>query len=163
MPIQGTPISPPADVPLTFPALVTVAEAESYFNTRMKSESWDYSDLETKQKAIYAATRALNSLSYKGTIVDATQDNKFPRNEYGTPDKIKWACCEEILSLLNGNEPNKDLMDLHVKSSTVVGFSTTVNEYVERPWVLVGITSPIAWKYIAPYLVDFRTVHIERV
>ena len=161
-PIEGTPITPVEETPLEFPALVTLAEAASYFSTRMNSEEWDYASEADKQKAIYSATRAFNALSYRGTLVDADQDNKFPTNEDGTPDKVKWACCEEALSLISGMNNEKDLTDLHVKSSSMAGFSTTVNELLDRPWVHYGLTSPIAWRWLSPYLLDPRSFYIAR-
>lgn len=163
MPIEMTPITPPEEVVATQPTLATVEEATNYFQFRMKTEGWDLASAEEKLKALYTATRMINRLSFKGTIVDATQDNKFPRNEYGTPDEVIWACCEEALSLLNDNDNDKDLSDLHVKSSSTVGFSTTVNELMERPWIAAGLTSPTAWRFLVPYLRDSRSVHVERV
>ena len=46
-------------------------------------------------------------------------------------------------------------------SASVAGFQTTVNELLERPWIGQGLTSPIAWNLIVPYLLDpnsFRVV-----
>lgn len=139
---------------------VTLEQANSYFDLRLDSDAWYASDNSTKTKALTMAERAIEKLSFKGL-----QDSAgliFPRDDGFTPDCFTDAICEEALALLNGMNVEKDLTDLHVTSSSVAGFQTTVNEYQERLWVSHGITSPLCWKWLSPYMIDHKTFFIER-
>lgn len=139
---------------------VTLEQANSYFDLRLDSDAWYASDDSTKTKALTMAEKAIDKLSFKG--LQDSSDLIFPRDDGFTPDCFIDAICEEALSLLNGMNVQKDLTDLHVTSSSVAGFQTTVNEYQERPWVHHGITSPLCWKWLTPYMIDSKTFFIER-
>lgn len=138
---------------------VTLELANTYFSMRIGSEPWDDSTDIAKEKALNHAERVLERISYKGLQV--TAGNAFPRDDQTeVPERFLEAIYEEALSLLNCNSNATDLADLHVTSSSVAGFQTSVNEKTNRPWVLCGLTSPIAWQLIAPYMLDTRSFRI---
>jgi len=113
-----------------------------------------------REKALNHAERIFERLSYKD--VEVTAGDIFPRGtQTEVPARVKEAIYEEALSLIQGNKTETELSDLHVTSSSLAGFQTSVNEKIDRPWVTAQITSPDAWMLIAPYLLDtrsFRTV-----
>lgn len=140
---------------------LTLDEANTYFSYRLQTHSWEVADDALKAKALTMAEKVIERLSFKG--LQNTQGDIFPRDgEETVPERIKDGICEEALSLLDGHTNDRDLADLHVTSSSYAGFSTTVNENVERPWILCGLTSSIAWQCLAPYLIDRRTFTITR-
>jgi len=139
---------------------VTLESAEIYFNTRIGSDPWDNTSDRVREKALNHAERIFERLSYKD--VEVTAGDIFPRGtQTEVPARVKEAIYEEALSLIQGNKTETELSDLHVTSSSLAGFQTSVNEKTDRPWVTAQITSPDAWMLIAPYLLDtrsFRTV-----
>lgn len=69
---------------------VTLAEAESYFETVPHAEHWTGSD-DAKNRVLISATRYLDVFSYHGERCETTQALKWPRKEY-TVDGVKLAC-----------------------------------------------------------------------
>lgn len=137
----------PTGTPVTSTSLIVILqEAEVYFAGRLRTEAWDYATEDEKTKALLMATRAFGALSW--------EDGEMPDN-----DDIKNACCEEALALLL---EDSELEDLHLVSETVAGISTTVDPNMPRPWVAHDLSSPKAWKLIAPYLVDLKSFKIIR-
>ena len=138
---------------------VTLESANAYFSTRIGSGVWDLAGDTLKEKALTSAERVFERLAYKGLQV--TAGYIFPRDEQTEiPTHVLEAIYEEALSLLNNNKNETELADLHVVSSSAAGFSTTVNELMERPWIGQGLTSPIAWNLIVPYLLNPNTFRI---
>ena len=130
-----------------------LTEANDYFSTRIGSEPWDTAEDTLKEKALGHAERNLSRLAYRGLAV--TQGLIFPRDtQTEVPSQVKEAICEEALALLNGVKNETEISDLHVSSSSVAGFSASVNALADRPWIGLGLASPIAWNLISPYLKD---------
>ncbi len=139
---------------------VTLTEGNAYFASRLRAEAWDQAPDTEKTKAIEMTEKIITRISFKG--LQDTAELLFPRDVGFTPPRFSEAIFEEALSLLNGNDNEKDLADLHVKTTNLAGFSTTVNELTERPWILHGLTSPVAWNCLAPYVIDPRSVQLTR-
>lgn len=135
---------------------VELTEADAYFSMRMDSEPWEEIEESKKEKALTHAERVLDRISYKG--LEVTAGFSFPRGtQTEIPTRFLEAIYEEALGLLQTKKNEQELSDLHVTSSSFAGFQTSVNEKIERPWVTHGLTSPIAWNLIAPYVRDTKS------
>ena len=58
---------------------VTRADASTYFEGRLGASAWDDADATDQDKALVQATRAVQSLTFKGRKADTTQALAFPR------------------------------------------------------------------------------------
>ena len=61
---------------------VTLAEANSYFETSPSSTQWDNKTDDKKNRALISATRWIGSFVFYGDRCDDGQALKFPRNNY---------------------------------------------------------------------------------
>lgn len=140
---------------------LTLEAAETYYSTRLNIEEWAAASEIDKNKALEMAEKRILKLPFSGLQNEA--DAVFPRDgEEVIPEQVTDAMYEEALSLLSGKDNTKDLTDLHVKASSFAGFSTTVDPNVDRPWLLYNLTSPLAYQWLAPYLIDPRTFGLKQ-
>lgn len=140
---------------------LTLEAAEIYYSTRLNIDEWVAASEEDKTKALNMAEKNILRLPFSG--VQNTADAVFPRDgEDSIPEQVTDAMYEEALSLLSGKDNTKNLTDLHVKDSSFAGFSTTVDPNIDRPWLLYNLTSPLAWQWLAPYLIDPRTFSVKQ-
>lgn len=58
---------------------VSLAEANTYFDTRLNSDLWTAADANVKASALVTATRMLDEMPWIGTVVSDTQALAFPR------------------------------------------------------------------------------------
>ena len=137
---------------------VTLAEANSYFETVPDSTQWDNKTDNKKNRALIAATRWIDSFVYYGNRCDDGQALKFPRNNYQVdgvelacskiPNNIKYAQYELARALANdtdaitgttgkeGNISEAKLGDLAVKFSTSSQGVGSVNNILDvYPWL----------------------------
>lgn len=70
---------------------VTLAEADTYFETVPDSSTWDDKTNDQKNRALISATRWIDALSFYGDRCSTTQALKWPRENY-TVDGIELAC-----------------------------------------------------------------------
>jgi hypothetical protein len=70
---------------------VTLAEANTYFETVPESSTWDDKTDDQKNRAIISATRWIDTLSFFGDRCTETQALKWPREDYKV-DGIALAC-----------------------------------------------------------------------
>jgi hypothetical protein len=114
-------------------------------------------------KALVTATEAIDRLGYSGYKTSVTQEREFPRNGDTTiADDIKKACAEEALSLLSGKDPEREQERVRVLMQQ---YATIKQEYDPDNlplYILSGITSAKAWRYLLPYLRDIRGVRLDR-
>lgn len=82
---------------------VTLEEAEIYFEERFDSNEWFQIEEKEKEALLTYASKKINRLDFTGTKAEEAQPMEFPRN-FGTPQDIKDAVCEEAISLLKGKE-----------------------------------------------------------
>jgi hypothetical protein len=72
------------------------------------------------------------------------------------------ACMEEAVLLLSGFDPEFEMQNLFVASQAIANVKTTYSRDVLPEHIVAGIMSSEAWKYLAAYLRDSRTVKIRR-
>ena len=70
---------------------VTLAEANTYFETVPDSSTWTNKTDDQKNRALISATRWIDALSFYGDRCTETQALKWPREDY-TIDGIDLAC-----------------------------------------------------------------------
>jgi len=154
----------------------TLEEAQSYFDDcRLNAESWDNSTPENQLKALKSATISIDRLNFKGSKVDPTQANEFPRitgrlpsdstrviPSTGIPRDIQVACCELALSLLDGVDPDLEEEDLSSITEAYATVRVTSDPNVRKDHIRAGIISVVAWKYLLPYLNDPFAIYLRR-
>ena len=137
---------------------VTLAEANTYFETVPDSSTWTNKTDDQKNRALIAATRWIDTLVYYGDRCDNGQSLKFPRNNYKVddvelacttiPNNIKYAQYELARALANdteaitgttgkdGNFEEVALGDLRVKYNTSSQGTGTINNIMDvYPWL----------------------------
>jgi len=137
---------------------VTLAEANTYFETVPDSTTWDDKTVDQKNRALIAATRWIDSFVFFGDRCDQNQALKFPRNNYQVddvelacttiPNNIKYAQYELAKALANdtdamtgnvgtnGNIAQAKLGDLEVKYNTASQGTGSVNNIMDvYPWL----------------------------
>jgi len=101
---------------------VTIADADTYFETRIDAAEWDSSNDETKEQALVTATQLIDERHWIGAAVSSSQALAWPRknaiyydprmgqqitvanNE--VPSQVKIAVYEQALHLVQ----NEDLL-----------------------------------------------------
>jgi len=137
---------------------VTLAEANTYFETVPDSSTWTDKTDDQKNRALIAATRWIDSLVYYGDRCDNAQALKFPRNNYKVddvelscttiPNNIKYAQYELARALANdtgaitgttgteGNISEFKLGDIQLKYNTnSQGVGSINNIFDVYPWL----------------------------
>ena len=137
---------------------VTLAEANSYFETVPDSSTWTNKTDDQKNRSLIAATRWIDSFVFYGDRCDSGQALKFPRNNYQVdgvelacstiPNNIKYAQYELSRALANdteamtgvsgkdGNFEEVALGDLRVKYNTASQGTGSVNNIMDvYPWL----------------------------
>ena len=137
---------------------VTLAEANTYFETVPDSSTWDNKTDDQKNRSLISATRWIDSLNFYGDRCDTSQALSWPRNNYHVdrveltcsviPADIKYATYELARALANdtdsitGNTGDTglyeevELGDLKVKYNTSSQATGTVNNVFDiYPWL----------------------------
>ena len=137
---------------------VTLAEANTYFETVPDSSTWTNKTDDQKNRSLIAATRWIDSFIFYGDRCDNGQALKFPRNNYQVddvelscttiPNNIKYAQYELARALANetdamtgntgtdGNIEEVKLGDIQVKYNTTSQGTGTVNNIMDKyPWL----------------------------
>ena len=137
---------------------VTLAEANSYFETSPSSTQWDNKTDDKKNRALISATRWIDTLVFYGDRCDESQALKFPRTNYQVdgvelacttiPNGIKYAQYELARALANdtdaitgttgkdGNFEEVKLGDIQVKYNTASQGTGSVNNILDvYPWL----------------------------
>ena len=93
---------------------VTLAEANSYFETSPDDSTWTNKSDDQKNRALISACRWVDSLNYYGDRCDESQALKWPRNNFQVDDvelactlipaKIKYAQYELARALANDTD-----------------------------------------------------------
>ena len=97
-------------------SIVSLADAEAYFASRLHTSLWDSADESAKLKALSMASISLSSKSFQGFRTVQDQPLAWPRSDvpvndrFGsfypsnvTPADVKNAVCELALSLLKSD------------------------------------------------------------
>ena len=137
---------------------VTLAEANTYFETVPDSTTWANKTDDQKNRALISATRWLDGLNFYGDRCDESQALKWPRNNYhvddvelactSIPTNIKYAQYELARALANetdaitgnkgtdGNYEEVKIGDMAVKYNTSSqGVGTINNVFDVYPWL----------------------------
>jgi hypothetical protein len=99
---------------------VTVANAETYFETRIDGANWNSASNELKEEALVTATQIIDNHSWIGSAISSSQALAWPRKNamyydarlgmditFGNseiPDLVKIAVYEQALHLLNNED-----------------------------------------------------------
>lgn len=143
---------------------VTLAQANTYFETVPDSSTWTSKTDDQKNRALISATRWLDGLSYYGDRCTDTQALKWPRDTYTVdgvdlvctliPDPIKSATFELARALANdtsaitnstgtGLFEQVELGDLKVRYNPKSQSAGTINNVFDvYPWLQA---------YLGPY------------
>ena len=144
---------------------VTLAAANTYFETVPDSTTWSNKTDDQKNRALISATRWLDGLSFYGVRCTTTQALKWPRKEYkvdavdlacaSIPEPIKVATYELARALANDTDAivgstgttglydEVELGELRVKYKTTSTTSGLVNNVFDvYPWLQ---------SYLGPY------------
>lgn len=118
---------------------VTVAEANSYFENRLHSESWDAASESVKAKALVTATKILDQYSWEGEAEDELQPLAFPRVGYYFEPRLNM-----IIDLRD--VPNRVIeatyeLALHLMDNDVQAASSSVKSLRVGPISLENITT----------------------
>ena len=142
---------------------ITLEDAETYFDERYNSPSWDAASDTDKTKALKTATRYIDRLNFKGDKYDDDQVNQFPRDDDTVvPDDIQYSCCEVAYALLDGIEPELEFENLDMVSQGYGNVKSTYDRSVKPSHMLAGIPSIVAWRYLLPYLRDPKYIDLTR-
>lgn len=143
--------------------MITISEAQEYFDTRLGTKMWDTSSDADKTKAIAMATRSINNLEFKGDKTNALQTNEFPRDgDIEIPDPIRYAICELALQFLSGADLNKMAENQAVVSRGYSSVKTVYDRSFIQAHIQNGIPSVEAWQYLLPYLTNPLGVNLSR-
>lgn len=142
----------------------TIDEAQDYLDGILNTEAWDNAIESKKTKALTMATRAIDNLNFINSKYDADQEQQWPRGLSSTiPDAIKFACAEIALSLLDGADPDIELENLRLIDNDYGQLKTKYNPKDKPEWIVAGIPSIRAWRFLKPYLRVNQNVRIKRV
>ena len=137
---------------------VTLAEANTYFETAPEESTWDDKSDDQKNRALISACRWIDTLNFLGDRCDNDQALKWPRNNYhvdnvelvctAIPKEIKYAQYELARALANdtdvitgnkgtdGTYEEVKLGDIEVKYNTdSQGVGTVNNVFDVYPWL----------------------------
>jgi len=143
---------------------VDIAYGDNYFSYRLFSDPWNQATSEEKQSALTMATRAIDHLPLRRSKLDTDQVLAFPRTgQTAVPDRVKFCCCEEALSLLAGNNPEEEAEYLGITGESFSGVSTNYDSNRVVVWKDFGFTSKKAFEYIYPYIDNLTTFRIDRI
>ena len=121
---------------------VTLAEANSYFETVPSSTQWDNKTDDKKNRALIAATRWIDTLVYYGDRCDDDQALKFPRTNYQVDGvELAFALANDTDAIIgssgtDGNFEEVKLGDIQVKYNTKSQGTGVVNNVFDvYPWL----------------------------
>ena len=139
-------------------SFVTLAEANTYFETVPDSSTCDDKTEDQKNRALISATRWIDTLNFYGDRCDTSQALNWPRNNYHVdrvelvctviPNEIKYATYELARALANdtssitgstgdtGLYESVKLGEIEVKYNTSSQATGTVNNVFDvYPWL----------------------------
>jgi len=141
----------------------TYTEGDTYFGEQLNVTAWTGAEDADKTKALQMATNAIDRLNFRGEKAVSTQDLQFPRkDDSAVPQDVKDACCEIAIALLDGKDPELEYENLRMISQQ---FANVKSTYVATPpeYIIAGIPSAKAWRFLKPYLHDHMVIDIHRV
>ena len=113
-------------------SLITLEDAELYFEERYDSKEWFELEQKEKEIILITASKRINAIDFVGSKLDPDQPMEFPKN-YEIPQDIKNAVCEEAIALLK-NKNNMHLQNIENNISSInlgIG-SVSYNTYSQQ-------------------------------
>jgi hypothetical protein len=148
-----------------FPNYGTVVGADTYFSSKLNTETWEYAEYDTKIRSLKHATRLIEALAFKGKRSTDGQILFFPRatiDNGRVPDEIVYACYEIAIALLNDVDPEVEARNLSVTGNGYGGMRTSYNREYTQEHLRNGIPSSLAWSILRPYLSDPKAFRLSR-
>lgn len=143
---------------------IDVSDANSYFLTRLGSDSWFSATTERRNAALVTATRAIDRLNFILDKDEADQTLEFPRTDQTeVPQDILIACCEEAYVRIDGKEPEPEMSGLYVAEDQYANVRQTYDRSIAVDNVKAGILSHVAWTYLVRWLRDPNEIVLSRV
>lgn len=153
------------DIEYGDPYYGTINGGNIYFSKRLRIEDWEMASDDNKQRALFESTYMIDRLNYKGSKTSPTQKLQFPRDrDTRIPRDVEYATYEIAILLLGGYDPEAETRNKELYSSRFGGASVMYQPYNNPlPYVLAGIPSATAWRYLFPYMRVATTVSLVRV
>lgn len=109
-------------------SLVTLEDAQCYFDERFDSADWFNLEESEKETLLIGASRIISRFDFVGSPENPSQPLAFPR-DYDLPQDIKDAVCEEAYALINkSSDVHKKNIDNNISSISLgagsVSYST---------------------------------------
>jgi hypothetical protein len=166
-----------------------LAAANTYFANRLHSTAWTTAVPTDKPKALTQACQIIDNLNYRGVknslylimydsdgvlldtptqaaidVANAAQPLEFPRGrDTLVPEPIKMAQWDIAYALLDGFDPDAALDGMRVKSQSYSAVKTTYADGdTSSEYLLYGIPTGTAWRWLKPYLCDGRIIRLRR-
>ena len=166
MAVTGTSVgsSPSLDPdPDTGNSYIDIATGESYFAKKLNKSAWDDATNSDKALAILQSTLIIDQLNFVGEKADSDQNRQFPRKDDTTvPEAIKNATAEIALALLDGKDPELEFENLDMVTQTYANIKASYNREHPPEYLLAGVPSSTAWRYLLPYIRDPRNIELRR-
>ena len=129
---------------------ISVADANTYFLSRVGSDNWDSANIDAKEAALVTATAMIDNQAWIGSAVSSSQDLAWPRdnatyNDYRlghtitiannvTPQEVLDAVCEQALHLLDNPTLLKGLSQTFESVSVgPISISDSNNDVYRQP------------------------------
>ena len=97
-------------------SLITLEDAQCYFDERFDSDKWHELDDNVKEKLLITASRLISRFDFVGKAKEISQPLAFPR-DYDLPQDIKDAVCEEAYALIEKmNDVHQKNLSNHISS-----------------------------------------------
>lgn len=153
------------DIEYGDPYYGTIIGGNIYFSKRLRTEDWELASDEDKQKALFEATYMIDRLNYKGDRTNTSQKLQFPRDgDTVVPRDIEYAAYEVAIMLLGGLDPEAEVRNQEISTSKFAGVTTQYHPTRSPlPYVMAGIHSAKAWRFLFPYLRLPGTVSLVRI
>lgn len=155
---EGTQTSPTLTVGTN--TYISLVDAQTYINSTLYRTLWNNST--DQEVALIAATRIIDQLQYIGTKALEEQTLQFPRKgQTDIPEVIKQATVEQAVAMLKNPDYDSVISNLNVIQESA-GAATTFDRSAIPEHLVYGILSFRAWQLVYPYLLDGRTLTINR-
>lgn len=155
----GTPATTPTD-----DAYISVNTADTYFANQLNVSDWTGAVTGDKEKALIMATKAIEQLNFIGVKTDSSQTFEFPRGgDTSIPQNIQDACAELALAFIKGVDEDLEYQSLGFLTEQMESMRISRNPTQIAEHIANGIPSIKAWRLLQPYMVDHKTIQIEKI
>lgn len=142
---------------------ITFAEGDTFFASRLDANVWTNATESDKNKALKMATKRIDRLNYQGFRIDKDSTNQFPRGtDASVPQDIKDASALIAIELLDGWDDQLENENLFMVEQKYDKISSKYDRSNTPEYILAGIPTLEAWRYIRPFIRDPRTIDFSR-